>query len=184
MRTSKKGESGLVSKRGALIESRLVPDPAVSDAEFYHQRYLHPNKPNIGKVWAHVNMKELIGGYWRYKGRSNAQTMAAARFKQIYEEIQIGGARSVDYEAPMVDGGVASPEVVMERGMKARQAYREAVQHLGLRWSNLIEQVVIYDVSQRRLARAYGFGDGRSGRRNVAKNVDDAMSALAAHFNL
>lgn len=166
------------------IERRKVMDPAMSDAEFWHRKATAPDNPNIGLVEATVNMREMIGGFWRYKGRTEAQTMAAARFKSIYEACQLGGAHAANLEDPKVDTSFRPSAISVDRGDSARERYRLAVQHLGMRWSNLVEKVVIYDVAQRRIAKSYGYGHGGAGRRAVQEQVYAAMNALVEHFNL
>lgn len=168
--------------RREIVQSRRIQDPAMTDAEFWHRKSLKPDNPNIGLVEANVNLKELIGGFWRYRKRTEPMTMAAARFKSLHEACQLGGAKAADYESPLVDTSFGSTTLVLERGEEARRKYREAVQALGMRASNLLEQVIIYDMSQVRITRAYGYPVGRTGRRQVEKDVYAAADHLALHF--
>lgn len=167
----------------AIIEQRLVRDPLMTDAEYWHKKNRHPNKPNIGLILVDVNLKSYIGGFWRYGKRTEAQTHAAARFKAIYEACQIGGARCVNYEDPRVDVSHVFKAMALERGERARADYMAAVQALGMRWSALVESVVVYDRSQNLIAQAYGYGEGRTGRRRVQEQVYIAMDTLARHFH-
>jgi len=49
------------------------------------------------------NMAILIGGLFRVKARTEIQTLAAARYRDVYERAQLGGARAIDYSSARVD---------------------------------------------------------------------------------
>lgn len=183
-RELKRAGAKRVAELAKSTQSRMVQDPSMTDAEFWYRKSLKPNNPRVGLIKADINLKEFIGGFWRYRDRTEAQTMAAARFKGLYESSQLGGPRAADYERPIVDTSFSSTTLNLERGEMSRRKYREAVRSIGMRWSNLVERVVIYDVSQRRIAKAYGYSEGGAGRREVQEQVYLAMDALAVHFHL
>src|SRR5690606_19054936 len=50
-----------------LTNHRMVQDPSITDAEYFHQRQTKFG-PHVGKVAAQTNMVEYIGGLARLKG--------------------------------------------------------------------------------------------------------------------
>jgi hypothetical protein len=67
------------------IENRLIPDPSMTDSEYYHQRAKNPTKPNIGKVYAQSNPLTRIGALWYIRRRQPHHEMVATMFKALYE---------------------------------------------------------------------------------------------------
>ena len=163
--------------KGQIIGERWVPDPGMSDAEYYHHRRTKSG-PNVGKVEAKINMVELIGGLARLE-RSDTQEAAAARFRLVHERAQIGGARAIDYAAAKVDTSGPSDEMVEAVGAGARAEYSAAVRYLGMVRSSLVERVVVHDMSLGAVA-------GRSGaaRARVRTELLAALDDLAVHFRL
>lgn len=158
------------------VERRLVPDPMMSDAEYFEQRRTRSG-PHVGKVSAEINMVELIGGLARIADRSEVQEAAAARFRLLHERAQLGGARAIDYTAVRVDTSGGGDAV--EFGERARHDYADAVRHLGLIRSSLVERVVVYDMSLRDIA-----GGGARARSRAKADLGDALDDLAVHFRL
>jgi hypothetical protein len=163
---------------GRQIEQRLVPDPMMTDAEYFERRRVRPG-PNVGKVSADINMVELIGGLARVKNRTPLQEVAAARFRLLHERAHLSSARTMDYTAVRVDVSARSGGGAAEHGEQARRDYRAAVRHLGMLASSIVERVVIYDMSLREVA-------GGGGRASVlaGEALRQALDDLAVHFKL
>lgn len=123
----------------------------------------------------------LIGGLARI-GRTEAQTLAAARYRGLFERSQIGGAKATDYSAVRVDTSAGSVDLVFEIGEDARREYRRAVQRLGLWRSSIVEQVVCHDMSLRKVARAVEDGDGGAAQERVKAVVLDGVDSLVDLF--
>lgn len=157
---------------------RMVPDPSMTDAEYFHQRQTK-NGEHVGKVVAAISMIELIGGLARLKDRTEPQEAAAARFRTLHDRAQIGGARATDYAAARVDTSGQSPNANAEFGEDARRQYRYAVQHLGMVRSSIIERVVIHDHSISMIA-----GASSRARARVTRELLDGLDALAVYFKL
>lgn len=149
----------------------------MTDAEYFNQRRAKPG-PNVGRVAAQHNMVELIGGFARVQDRTEAQTMAAARYRNFYEAAQLGGARAVDLTAVRVHTSGPSPELMIEKGARARRQYADAVQFLGMQRSSLVERVVIHDMSLRQIEAS------SRARARIAQELKDALDDLADHFCL
>jgi hypothetical protein len=162
--------------RGQIVATRMVQDPSMSDAEYFHQRQ-KKSGPHVGKVAARVNMLALIGGFARFRDRTEAQEAAAARFRGIWERAQIGGAKAMDYAAVKVDTSGPSEDAMFEIGEDARYQYRTAVKSLGMLRSSLVERIVVHDVSISLIA-----GRGARARARVTKDFLDALDDLAEHF--
>lgn len=161
-----------------IIETMMVQDPSMTDAEYYHQRQMKPG-PHVGKVAARVSMSSLIGGLARLHGVTDAQKMAAARYRSLYEGAQIGGARAVDYAAVKVDTSGPPPQLAIEHGEDARRKYSAAVRHLGMIRSSLVESVIVHDIPMVKIA-------GLSSRARARKTQElfDILDDLAVHFKL
>lgn len=161
-----------------FVEVRLVPDPSMSDAEYFHQRRTKSG-PHVGKVGVAINMLELIGGLARIKGRSEHQEAAAARFRLLHERSQIGGARAMDYAKQRVDTSGPQQDISAEVGDDARRQYRDAVRCLGMVRSSLVERVVVHDQSISAVS-----GKGARARQRATLELLDALDELAVHFKL
>src|SRR5690554_3233713 len=122
----------------AVIEHRLMQDPSMTDAEYFHQRQAKSG-PNVGKVYVQMNMAELIGGLARLKGVSEMQIMAAAKYRNAYDRAQIGSARAVDYAAVKVDTSGPRGDVLDAGRVDALDDYARAVRCLGMMRSMIVE---------------------------------------------
>lgn len=166
-----------MSSRGRIIGERWVPDPSMTDAEYYHHRRTKSGR-NVGKVEARINMVELIGGLARID-HTETQEAAAARFRLVYERAQIGGARATDYAKTKVDTSGPVDDMVEAVGAGARVEYSAAVQYLGMIRSSLVERIVVHDLSISSVA-----GRGMRARRRVTVDLLSALDDLAVHFRL
>lgn len=121
---------------------RAVPNPSMSDAEFWHQRHENPDDPTIGTVMARFNLQTLIGGFAKFYGAEH-QIAAAAKFKRVYELAQVGGTKACDFSREPVDGGGANPEASIELGYEARKDIVALQKRLGMEMFKRFERVVI-----------------------------------------
>lgn len=160
-----------------IVEHRLIQDPSMSDAEYWFQRQTKSG-PLVGKVSAAFSMIEYIGGLARLKGASEMQIMAAAKYRMAYDRAQIGGARAVDYAAVKVDTSGPQGDPLAGRVADALQQYKEAVRHLGMVQSSLVERVVCHD--QPLTSR----GMGARARERAKTELFEALDHLAVHFRL
>jgi hypothetical protein len=160
-----------------IIQHRLVQDPSISDAEYFHQRQMKSG-PNVGKAVVQMNMIELIGGLARLTGASEMQIMAAAKYRMVYDRAQIGGARAVDYAAVKVDTSGPRGDVLFGSVTDALDSYKNAVRHLGMLRSNLVERVVCHDQSLTHR------GMGARARLRAKDELFEALDDLAEHFKL
>ena len=164
------------------IERRMVPNPLRTDATYLEELREKPITEQPGKIEASVNMVTLIGGFSRIRNRTEAQTLAAARFRGLYERAQLGGPKSLDYSAVKVDVSGPSETAVLEIGEQARREYMGAVQRLGMIRSNIAECIIVHDLSVRELATQIGEGQGGAARDRTTKAIKDAVDELAEHF--
>lgn len=163
--------------KNRVIAPRLVPDPYLTDAEYFAQRQKRSGA-NVGKVVVEINLAELIGGLARIE-HTDAQEQAAARFRGLHERAQIGGARAIDYAAVKVDTSGPAGHLVFEVGAQARAAYADACAFLGSERARLLEKVIVY---------GHGIGAvvGRNAkaRRDASKALLAALDELAVFFGL
>lgn len=177
-----------MGKRTAVtgVVTRLVDDPmaSVANLEAARRKALDRGRDvlAVGKVRAEVRMATLIGGLARIEGLSEVQVAAAARYRSLWDGVQIGAARALDYGRVRVDGGSAGGGQLV--ALDAFEGYRRAVQALGMVESRLFELVVCHDMSVRAIVRAYEGGDGRGERRRVERRLRGALDLLAGHFGL
>lgn len=164
------------------IEKRMVENPLRTTATYFAELDEKPIDQQPGRIEVNVKMATLIGGFARVKGRSEAETLAAARFRGLYERAQLGGARAMDYEAVKVDTSGPQEEAVFEIGDQARREYMGAVQRLGMDASAIVEQVIVHDMSVRDLCKARGEGEGGAARDRMTQKLREATNALSEHF--
>jgi len=165
-----------------IIVERQVDDPMLTPAELEYRRSQRMKKlergwvprkddPPPGRIIANVKLTTLVGGLARIKDRTDAQVLAAARYRGLWDRIQIGGARAIDYTAVRVDTSSGPVDLVLSMGEDARREYRQAVRRLGLMGSRLVEDVVCHDRSLRDLARRSEGGDGGAAQGRVRQAV-------------
>ncbi len=160
-----------------IIEHRMIQDPAISDAEYWHQRQTKSG-PYVGKTAATFNMIEYVGGLARLKGASEMQIMAAAKYRMAFERAQIGGARAVDYAAVKVDTSGPGSDPLAGRTAEALEQYKRAVRYLGMVRSNMVERVICHD--QTLTTRSMG----ARARGRAKDELFEALDDLAVHFRL
>lgn len=163
---------------GQHISHRLIPDPSMTDAEYFEQRRTKSG-PNVGKVHAAVNLGELIGGLARIDRRTDVHEEAAIRYRNLFDRAQIGGARAIDYAAAKVDTSGPSELAVFEVGAAAREAYSAVTLHLGMIRSGLIERIVCHDMSISSMA-----GRRHRARVRLTNDLLSSLDELAVYFKL
>jgi hypothetical protein len=160
-----------------IVGERLVLDPAITDAEYWHLRRTRSG-PDVGKVMAQVNLVELIGGLARIDKRTALHEEVAARYRRIWDHAQIGSARAMDYTQVRVDTSGGGSHV-LDFGDWARFSYSDTVQYLGVVRSSLVERVIVHDQSLRQVA-----GAGGKAAQKVRDELLDILDDLAVHFQL
>jgi hypothetical protein len=102
-----------------VIVSELADNPLATWSQFLHE--MDSGHANAGRIAVKRNLTTLCGGFALFHG-DDAQRRAAARFRSLYEQAQIGGAKAVNPAIEHVDGGGINPEATFERGADARRA--------------------------------------------------------------
>ncbi len=115
-----------------IVAHRLVQDPSMSDAQYWHERQTKSG-PHVGKVYVATNMVELIGGLARLSGATEMHIMAAAKYRMAYDRAQIGGARAADYAAVKVDPCCGEPCVKRSGVKPPRRWWKPRLLCLGCR---------------------------------------------------
>jgi hypothetical protein len=164
------------------IERRMVPNPMITDALYLAELEQKTIQAQPGMIEASVNMATMIGGFARVRNRTEAQTLAVAKFRGLCERSQLGGARAIDYSAVKVDVSGSRENAEIESTDRARREYMGAVQRLGMVRSSMIERMAVYGASVRDLARGAEMGEGGAARDFITREVRDAADTLADHF--
>lgn len=174
------GEPGL--KR--MVDSRLADDPsvtkglleAVANGEVETQHKVRKFTPH--------NMVILIGGLARVKARTEAQTLAAIRYGNLFDRAQIGGARATDYTQVKVDTSGPKQDQITAAQDDARRELTDARRTLGTRSAGIIDMVVIGGASVRKLALKLGYGESGKARRKAEADLLAAVGELVVFFKL
>jgi hypothetical protein len=163
----------------ADIVTKRLDNPLSSWSQFLWE--LDSGVRHAGKIEVLVNTRVLLGGFCRFHG-TEAQQMACARFKSLYERAQLGGARAVDPSLEPVDGGWTNPEAVFESGASARKELIAVQDLLGPIDYARIEFVVIRERGPTPYAKWRGFGiDGRACAKAKVE-VRGIVDRLAVHW--
>lgn len=125
---------------GPDIQEAWVHAPLKTWAQFVHE--LDSGSPTAGRERVMRNRTELMGGACRFKC-TPAQEEAASRFRAIYEQSQVGGAKAVDPSREAVDGGGINPESVILIGADARAKYNHLFTALGRQVMQRLEFVIM-----------------------------------------
>jgi len=101
-----------------------------------------------GRIMATVNQRTLMGGFCRFGQRRKLPPphlcRAASRFRSLWEQAQLGGAKAIDPAVEAVDGGRGSFGAT-EIGMDARQQLNAIQRLIGPTDYRRIEYVIIRD---------------------------------------
>lgn len=159
---------------GPDIRETWVDNPLTTWAQFLHE--VATDTPHAGRIRANVDRRVLLGGFCRFHG-TEAQEKAAARFKDIFERAQVGGAKAVDPSREPVDGGGINPESVIEMGADARRAYNTIFNALGRQTMQRLEFVVIGDKGPTAYAR-WRYRNNKPNGRIVADGIVEIRGVL------
>lgn len=164
-----------------LYQVRKVPNPELDD-----ERLDPRERARVARmIDAPLNVTTQVGGFARVKGRTKAQTEAVARYRQLWENSIIGGAKAIDYAQARVDTSMGPVTAVLDRGIDAREAYAQAVRCLGLIASRLLELVVCEGRSVREVTAMMGHrGDCRWQRELIRRQLLEAADKLVEHFRI
>jgi len=130
------------------------------------------------------NLVVMVGGFARVSGRTPEQTLAASRYRSLWEQSRLGTSIAMDYEAVRVDTSGPSEAAIWERGEDARRAYARAVRLLGVQLSWLVELVVCEEWSIRQAARKLEGDEGGAAQERTKRRLVEAVDRLVAHFRL
>jgi len=145
---------------GRLLRSyRMVPDPSMTDSEFYHQQARElervsrsgakPN-PNVGKVHVLENAMTRIGALCYIKEKSELQEKAAELFKATYESLY-GAQPGIDMSNPIVDRTIIAHDAGMASRVDRADKMRKALDMLGRTAFNRVVASVCMGISFRHL---------------------------------
>jgi hypothetical protein len=175
-----------VSEKRVVVR-KTIEDPLLRGAEKAHRVDLYQQNPRgraPGYVGADVNLDLLIGGLARIKRISEAQREGARDFRSAAEHAQLGAAKALDYERPLVDTSGPSADLVEEIGADARANYQRARQMLGIGSLELAvaEGVIVQGETVSDCAKRLGIGTSGHARRTVTRAARSASAMLARHY--
>lgn len=167
-----------------IIASRLTDDPSVTKGLLEAVATGEIETKHEERKFTPHNMVILIGGLARVKSRTEAQTLAAIRYNNLFERSQIGGARAIDYEAVKVDTSGPQQDQITASMDDARRELADAREALGKRAAGIVDAVVIGGTSIRKLADKLGHGAGGQARHRAERELLAAMNVLVTIFKL
>lgn len=126
---------------------RMVQDPSMSDAEYYHQRSIKTG-PNVGKVLVEENPMSRIGALCYISHRAAVQEKAAEMFKAMYESLY-GAQPAVDLANPIVDRTIIAHDSGMAARVDRSHRMDQALKTLGRTAFNRIVASVCMGISFR-----------------------------------
>jgi hypothetical protein len=171
----------IVAWHQPIIQRRRVEDPYMTRSEMLQQLKVHPDARWIGYQRSDVNMSELIGGFARVKKRTEAQTQAAAEFRNLAERAMLGGSKAVDLSAIRVDTSADASNPIMVIGAEARARLQDARNRLG-DLATVAERIIVGGESISELTVSIGWGSGARARDRVTKMLLKATDELALEF--
>lgn len=165
-----------------VLDTLEIPNPMLTDG------LQDGNSKGETKIPERVdqphNLVVMIGGFARVGNRTAEQTLAACRYRNLWEQSRLGSSKAIDYAQVRVDSSGPSESAIWERGEDARRAYAQAVRLLGMRLSLLVELVVCEEWSIRQAARRLEGADGGAAQERTRERLIEAVDKLAAHFKL
>jgi hypothetical protein len=111
-----------------IIQVRSFENPLTTEAQRLHET--DSGKSRAGWITAPVNLCTLMGGFYRFHG-TKAQQEAAAKFKRLHDQSQLGASRAMDPSIEFVDGGGGNPEASIIIGADARREMASVREYLG-----------------------------------------------------
>lgn len=165
------------------ISSRLVPDPMMTDAEYYAQRAANPTKPTIGRVWVDENPITRIGALAFIRRRLHHHEIVAERFKTDYEALFGSGVPALDNSRPVVDRSPIAHDSGMAAKIDRGASLLAAMDYLGPEIRDKVIACVVLAIPCEDGATI--LPSGEPNRRHVKREVDallDALDALSAFW--
>jgi len=156
--------------------SRLVPDPSMTDAEYYAQRQANPTKPQIGKVWVEENPVTRMGALAFIRKRLHHHEIAAERFKTDYEALFGSGVPALDNARPVVDRSPVAHDSGMAAKIDRGASLLAAMKYLGADGRDRIIACVVLAIPCEDAAAR--LPSGEPNRRHVKREVDALLDAL------
>lgn len=155
---------------GRMTQNRLVPDPSMTDSEFYAQRAANPTKPQLGKVWVEENAMTRIGALVFIRRRLRHHEEAAERFKNLYEARYGSGNPAMDPSRVQVDTSPIAHDSGMAGKIDRTWQIKDAEDKLGKSSFDRLVACIVLCIPA---------GEGLSSRprqRNVDQLLDDLDS--------
>lgn len=167
-----------------VIASRLTDDPSVTKGLLEAVANGEVQTKHKERKFTPHNMVILIGGLARVKARTEAQTLAAIRYGNLFDRAQIGGARATDYTQVKVDTSGPKQDQITAAQDDARRELADARKALGTRSAGIVDMVVIGGASVRKLALKLGYGESGKARRKAEADLLAAVEELVVFFKL
>ncbi|RDE08364.1 hypothetical protein [Pelagibacterium lacus] len=167
-----------------VIASRLTDDPSVTKGLLEAVANGEVQTKHQERKFTPHNMVILIGGLARVKARTEAQTLAAIRYGNLFDRAQIGGARATDYEQVKVDTSGPKQDQISGAQDDARRELTNARKALGTRSAGIVDMVVIGGASIRKLAAKLEYGESGKARRKAEADLLAAVEELVVFFKL
>lgn len=163
-----------------IITEQRIDNPHTTYAQFVADAAA--GRRDAGKQMAYVNQTTRLGGFALFYG-SAAQNEAAARYLNLIENAQLGGARAVDPGREPVDGGGANPEAIFEIGANARNKLLSIRAQLGRLEAQRLEFVLVMERGPTAYAK-WRYGARQPNSRAVAdakvevRRIVDRLAAI------
>lgn len=174
------GATGVPSaavERPSMQGSRRVPDPMLTDAEYYHKRGQRPHDPNVGKAWVTENAIERIGAlcFIRPPRRQPHHEEAAHRFKSMYEALYGVGSPALDASRVVVDTSPIAHDSGMAGKIDRSGQLRAVEAHDKAMFNRLVALLVLCIPVSEYAPKA---SSGRTNDRRVKQLVSEALDDL------
>lgn len=171
---------------GRITNSRLVPDPMMTDAEFLHKQGIEREraqrlgvKPdlNVGKAWATENSVTRLGAlcFIRPPRRQPHHEHAAERFKSMYEALYGVGSPALDASRVVVDTSPIAHDSGMAGKIDRSGQLRAVEAHDKAMFNRLVALLVLCIPVSEYAPKA---SSGRTNDRRVKQLVSEALDDL------
>lgn len=174
-------DSRLQGYKQAGVVERQVDDPSATDANYLEEKKRVGDLTKVGKVLVRYDPKITMGGYGRFQKRPPDHEMAAVRFRNAYENGQVGGAKAQE-PRDKVDGSCPNPDLNFIIGCDARRDWLEAQAKLTAVGFIILERLVVHDTSGRQIMKDFQGtlfdGAERTIKRQFRAFIDEQLDAL------
>lgn len=140
------------AKRRPEPTKRMVADPSMTDAEFYHRQkreienagrvYRKPNL-SVGKIDVHENLSTRIGGLALIKRRLDHHERAAEEFKNRYERAYGSANPAVDASRVQVDSSIIAHDSGMGARIDNNRDLADAIKAMGKSVTDIVVGVIV-----------------------------------------